>query len=96
MHFTLQVLQLAGWKIQWKKTVLVPTQRLLHLGFITYSVSMTYSISDTKRSTVQLSLFDALAKAASATSLPVTDATSLLGSLSSLYRSNGSMVCVLN
>ena len=50
MNFTLQVLQLAGWKIRWKKTVLVPTQRLLDLGFITDSVSMTYSISDGPRS----------------------------------------------
>jgi hypothetical protein len=96
MNFTLQVLQLAGWKIQWKKTVLVPTQRLLHLGFITDSVSMTYSITDAKWTTVQLALSDALAKAASATPLPVTDAASLLGRLSSLHRSHGSVVRVLS
>jgi hypothetical protein len=96
MNFTLQVLQLAGWKIQWKKTVLVPTQRLLHLGFVTDSVSMTYSITDAKWTTVQLALTDALAKAASATPLPVTDAASLLGRLSSLHRSHGSVVRVLS
>jgi hypothetical protein len=96
MNFTLQVLQLAGWKIQWKKTVLVPTQRLLHLGFITDSVSMTYSITDAKWTTVQLTLSDALAKAASATLLPVTDTASLLGRLSSQHRSHGSVVRVLS
>jgi Reverse transcriptase (RNA-dependent DNA polymerase) len=31
---TLHTLHLAGWKIQWKKTVTSPSQQLLHLGFI--------------------------------------------------------------
>ncbi len=45
MQFTLLVLQLAGWKVQWKKTTLIPNNRLLHLGFITDSVQMTYSVT---------------------------------------------------
>ncbi len=84
-------ISLAGLKIQWKKTVLVPTQCLLHLGFNTDSASMT---PDIKWFTVQLSLSDALAKAASATPLPVMDAASLLSRLSSLYWSHG-WVCGL-
>jgi hypothetical protein len=56
MQFTLLVLQLAGWRVQWKKTTLIPTNRLLHLGFITDSVQMTYSITPEKWETVRLSL----------------------------------------
>ena len=32
---TLLVLQLAGWNIQWSKTVVSPVQSLYHLGFVT-------------------------------------------------------------
>ena len=44
LHFVLDVLQRVGWCIQWKKTILVPTQQLLHLGFLIDSVSMRYSL----------------------------------------------------
>ena len=40
MTFVLDILQRVGWRIQWKKTVLVPTTRLLHLGFDVDSVLM--------------------------------------------------------
>ena len=40
---TLMVLQLAGWNIQWTKTVVLPVQSLYHLGFVTNTISMQYS-----------------------------------------------------
>ena len=40
MTFVLDILRRVGWRIQWKKTVLVPTTPLLHLGFVVDSVLM--------------------------------------------------------
>ena len=40
---TLLVLQLAGWNIQWAKTVASPVQSLYHLGFVTNTITMQYS-----------------------------------------------------
>jgi hypothetical protein len=96
MEFTLHVLQLAGWKIQWKKTHLTPTQQLLHLGFVTDSNTMTYSITSAKWTAVQQSLSSALTQAASSTPFSALDAASLLGRLSSLHRSHGSIVRILS
>jgi hypothetical protein len=96
MEFTLHVLQLAGWKIQWKKTHLTPTQQLLHLGFVTDSNTMTYSITSAKWTVVKQSLSSALTQAASSTPFSALDAASLLGRLSSLHRSHGSIVRILS
>ena len=45
---SLIVLQLSSWNIQWKKCSLVPTQKLSHLGFITDTVAMQYSVDPAK------------------------------------------------
>jgi len=96
MTFALHVLRLAGWRIQWKKTVLAPTRRLLHLGFITDSTTMTYSITPEKWASVRLSLSSMLDLAASSAAVPVRDIATILGRVSSLYRSHGSIVRVLS
>jgi hypothetical protein len=36
----LEIFRLAGWTIQWEKTVMIPTQKLLYQGFITDTASM--------------------------------------------------------
>jgi hypothetical protein len=46
--FVLHILHLAGWRVQWKKTYITPTQSLLHLGFVTDTIAMTYSITTDK------------------------------------------------
>ena len=48
MDFVLDILQRVGWCIQWKKTELVPTTRLLHLGFIVDTIVMQYSLLQAK------------------------------------------------
>ena len=45
---TLLVLQLAGLNIQWKKRNLLPSQKLLHLGFFTDTCAMLYSVPEEK------------------------------------------------
>jgi len=96
MQFVLHILQLAGWRIQWKKTTLVPTQRLLHLGFITDSVTMSYTITPEKWSSVRLSLSSLLEQATAGTPIAAKDAAASLGRVSSLFRSHGSIVRVLS
>ena len=44
----LTVFQLAGWNVQWGKCVLTPTQQLSHLGFITDTVTMMYTVPKEK------------------------------------------------
>jgi hypothetical protein len=47
-YLALHILQLAGWKVQWKKTISMPTTSLVHLGFITDTLRMEYSIKPEK------------------------------------------------
>ncbi len=96
MQFTLLVLQLAGWKVQWKKTTLIPTERLLHLGFITDSVQMTYSVTPEKWEAVRLSLAGLIELARTNLSVPVKDIASVLGKVGALHRFHGSIVRVLS
>jgi hypothetical protein len=95
-QFVLLLLQLAGWRIQWKKTCLVPTTKLLHLGFFTNSTTMTYSITPEKWSSIRLALQSLLASAAQSRLVSPKDAASVLGRLNSLHRSHGSVVRVLS
>ncbi len=95
-NFLLLVLQLAGWKIQWKKTVLTPSTSLLHLGFITDSVAMRYFITPEKWNGVRLSLSALLDAAAAGRSAPAKEVAAVLGRLNSLHRSHGSVVRVLS
>jgi hypothetical protein len=94
--FLLHTLQLAGWKIQWKKTVLTPSTSLLHLGFITDSVAMRYFITPEKWNGVRLSLSSLLDAAAAGRSAPAREVAAVLGRLNSLHRSHGSVVRVLS
>jgi Reverse transcriptase (RNA-dependent DNA polymerase) len=93
--YTIHILQLAGWRIQWKKTVLVPTTRLLHLGFITDSVTMRYFITPEKRAAVSSALRSVLDTVAAATPLPVKQLASLIGKITALHRSHGNIVRIM-
>jgi hypothetical protein len=94
--FTLHVSQLAGWRVQWKKTMIHPTTRLLHLGFITDSVTMTYSITPDKWSSFVAVADTLIAAAASGRPVSVRTLASLLGKLASFRRSHGPIVRVLS
>lgn len=96
MKFTLHVLQLAGWRIQWKKTTLVPTQRLLHLGFVTDSSAMRYYIKPQKWTGVQQSVTSLLNTAIANVGVDVKTVAAALGRVGSLFRSHGSIVRILS
>jgi hypothetical protein len=76
-----------------KKTMIHPTTRLLHLGFLTDTVSMTYSITPDKWSSLVADTL--IAAAASEPPVSVHILASLLGKLASFRRSHGPVVRVL-
>jgi hypothetical protein len=92
--FVIHVLQLAGWRIQWKKTIVTPSTSLLHLGFVTDSLLMKYFITPDKWTAVAAMLSRLLSLAGSA--VPVLDSAALLGKLHSLRRSHGSIISVMS
>lgn len=53
MKLVLDIFQrAAGWNIQWAKTILEPSQQMSYLGFITDSVTMTYSVDLAKQTLI--------------------------------------------
>jgi len=93
---TLWCLQLAGWNIQWAKTVLEPAQRLLHLGLYTDTVSMTYT-TPTEKLEVTEKLLDALISSYFA-NVPVDaeDVAVVVGKLLAILRSHSSILLVMS
>ena len=95
LQFVLDILQRVGWRIQWKKTVLVPTQQLLHLGFLIDSVAMRYSLPLAKWDRVRLCVIAVLDLAISGSMVPVRDLATLAGRAVALRRSHGLVVSLL-
>ena len=95
-YFALHVLQLAGWRIQWKKTTIHPTRSLLHLGFITDSARMTYSITESKKTGVLLTIDSVLLLAHHHQNIPIKLLATLLGKLTALRRSHGPAIHALS
>jgi Reverse transcriptase (RNA-dependent DNA polymerase) len=96
LYFALHVLHLAGWKVQWKKTQINPTTSLLHLGFVTDSVSMTYSITADKWTSFSTLVAAMATAAATATPVHIKSLATVLGKLVSFRRSHGPVVQVLS
>ena len=89
-HMTvLEVFQLAGWNIQWKKTSNDPTQTLYHQGFTTDTKSMTYSIPTFKIEDLE----DRIEKLISPTT--VTHLAQVTGKLASVQRAVGPIVPIM-
>jgi hypothetical protein len=97
-HFclTLHVLLLAGWKIQWKKTVTAPSNRLLYLGFIADTDTMLYTITPEKWANISTTISSLTAAAESGTPVSVRLLAALLGKLVSIRRSHGPITAVLS
>jgi len=95
-RFVLSVLQRLGWRIQWKKTVSDPTTSLLHLGFVTDSVQMTYSLPAEKWDKFVSSVQVLLDLTRRSLPVPARDLAAVLGRLNSMSRSHGSVTRVLS
>jgi len=96
MELTLQVVQLVGWNVQWKKTVLVPTQILLHLGFLTNTLEMRYYITPEKWAVVCDIMGKVLDAGLATEPVSVKAIASILGKLNSFFRSHGNIVKVMS
>jgi hypothetical protein len=88
----IHVLQLARWRVQWKKTITEPTQKLLHQGFITDSTTMLYTVTSDKWMKVHAEL----TTTAITSPLPVKTLASILGKLAALRRSHGLITTVMS
>ena len=96
MDFVLDILQRVGWRIQWKKTELVPTTRLLHLGFVVDSVLMQYSLLPAKWTVIHTAVADLLNLAIAGRPVPVRQVAAVLGRLVAIRRSHGFLVSILS
>ena len=96
MDFVLDILQRVGWCIQWKKTELVPTTRLLHLGFIVDTIVMQYSLLQAKWDVIHTAKSSLLNLAIAGQPVPVRQVAAVLGRLIAIHWSHGFMVNILS
>ena len=96
LRFSLQVLQLCGWNVQWEKTALEASQQHLHLGFVTDTVSMKYFYPQGKVETVNRELEQAIRKGLRGEKFGAKELAKLLGRLQSMRRSHGDIVRVMS
>ena len=92
----LLIFQLAGWKIQWKKTSIEPKQRLLFLGFIIDTVKMKFFAAEEKLVNLENLMVEFLMKIVFKCSFNSRDVAGLLGKIQSLRRSHGSLVGIMS
>jgi hypothetical protein len=95
-QFTLTVLQLCGWNIQWKKTSTEAVQSLLHLGFVTDSVQLRYFLPAEKEKAILVLLQQTIAQGSKGTPIAALELAKLLGKLNSMRRSHGPVLGVLS
>ena len=96
MNLSLLVLQLAGWNIQWKKCVLIPSQQLAHLGFVTDTVAMRYTVAEEKISVLKLCISDILKYYFGNVPVPAKLVATVLGKIVSMKRSHGDILSVMS
>ena len=94
-QFVLEVLQLNGWNIQWKKTSTAVSRVLLHLGFITDSVQMKYFLPVEKEKLVIDLIQRVVRKGMEGLAVEALELASLLGKLNSMRRSHGHIVSIM-
>ena len=94
MKLVLDIFQrAAGWNIQWAKTILEPSQQMSYLGFITDSVTMTYSVDLAKQTLITDQIKSLLSNPL--TSVSTLNLASLLGKIASLNPSHGNIVSTM-
>ena len=96
LEFSLQVLQLCGWNIQWLKTFILAEQQHLHLGFITDTVAMMYFYPEVKWDLFMKLLTELVAKVRQGDWCEAKEWASFLGKLQSMKRSHGDIVGVMS
>ena len=93
---SLLVVQLAGWNLQWKKCKLEPSQALLHLGFVTNTQSMTYTVPVEKIVLLKSLIAVVCQKYFDNLYVPVRMLATVLGKVNSMFRSHGSILHVMS
>jgi len=91
----LHIFQLAGWNVNWEKTVMVPTQTLLYMGFVTDTNVMKYFAPKVKILTLS-NLLSSLLELPSHENVDVKFLALVLGKIASMLLSHGSVLRVLS
>ena len=78
---TINVFENCGFTINWKKSVLTPTQRLVFLGFVIDTVAFTISLTDEKKSDIS----QIIKKALSSKKISVRFLGKVIGKLVSVF-----------
>ena len=92
----LTVFQLAGWNVQWSKCVLTPTQQLLHLGFITDTVTMMYTVPKEKIDLLGVLIRELIDCFYKTNVIHVKTVAIVLGKLNAMSRSHGDILRVMS
>ena len=95
-HLTLLVLQLAGWNVQWSKTVVIPVQSLYHLGFTTDTIAMQYSTPPEKLKVLKDLLLNLVQKGCFGQPVHAKLMAQALGKVISLCRSHGNILRIMS
>ena len=93
---TLLVLQLAGWNIQWSKTVVSPVQSLYHLGFVTNTITMQYSTPPEKLKVLRELLLHLIQQGCQGSKVEAKLMAQALGKVISLCRSHGNILRIMS
>ena len=93
---TLLVLQLAGWNIQWTKTVVLPIQSLYHLGFVTDTNTMQYSTPPEKLKVLRDLLLHLIQQGCQGCKVEAKLMAQALGKVISLCRSHGNILRIMS
>ena len=88
----LTVFQLAGWNVQWAKCVLTPTQQLSHLGFITDTVRMMYTVPRGKIDVLMFLIQELIDCFYNTAVIHVKNVANVLGKLNAMSRSHGDIL----
>ena len=92
----LTVFQLAGWNMQWSKCVLTPTKQLLHLGFITDTVKMMYTVPKEKIDVLVVLLQGLIDCFSHTVVIHVKKVAIVLGKLNAMSRSHGDILRIMS
>ena len=92
----LTVFQLAGWNVQWNKCVLTPTQQLLHLGFITDTVTMMYTVPREKIDVLVVLIQELIDCFYKTNVIHVKNVAIVLGKLNAMSCSHGDILRVMS
>lgn len=95
-ELTLIIFQLAGWNMNWNKCHLEPSQKLLHLGFVTDTIAMRYFVPVEKIVVLKNLIMSIVTVQNANNVVHVKTLATVLGKIISMLRSHGDILMVMS